>query len=102
MLNGGRSIDQIFSTREILDDVPSIQAAMTKGALEDLATCLHYSDDWDPEDDGVWDDRYDDPKVVAPPSTASHQLKHGRLEDGYNTCWQAIVSFGKWITTDES
>jgi hypothetical protein len=35
MLNGGRSIDQIFSTREILDAVPSIQAAMTKGALED-------------------------------------------------------------------
>jgi hypothetical protein len=35
MLNGGRSIDQIISTREILDAVPSIQAAMTKGALED-------------------------------------------------------------------
>jgi hypothetical protein len=33
---------------------------MTKGALEDLTTCLHYSDDWDPEDDGVWDDIYDD------------------------------------------
>jgi hypothetical protein len=69
MNNGGRSIDQIFSTREILDDVPSIQAAMTKGALlEDLTTRLHYSDDWDPEDDGVWDDIYDDPKVVGCPS----------------------------------
>jgi hypothetical protein len=45
MLNGGRSIDQIFSTREILDAVPSILAAMTKGALQDLTTCLHYSDD---------------------------------------------------------
>jgi hypothetical protein len=33
MNNGGHSIDQIFSTREILDAVPSIQAAMTKGAL---------------------------------------------------------------------
>jgi hypothetical protein len=32
MLNGGRSIEQIFSTREILDAVPSIQAAMTKCA----------------------------------------------------------------------
>jgi hypothetical protein len=102
MLNGGRSIDQIFSTREMLDDVPSIQASMTKGALEDLTICLHYSDDWDPEDDGVWDDIYDDAKVVAPPSTASHRLKHGRLEDGYNKRWQAIVNFGKWITTDES
>jgi hypothetical protein len=102
MLNGGRSIDQIFSTRELLDDVSSIQVAMTKGALEDLTTCLHYSDDWDPKDNGVWDDIYDDKKVVAPPSTASHRLKHGRLEDGYNKRWQAIVNLGKWITTDES
>jgi hypothetical protein len=77
MLNGGRSIDQIFLTREILDAVPSIQVAMTKGTLEDLTTCLHYSDDWDPKDNGLWDDIYDDAKVVAPPSTVSHRLKHG-------------------------
>jgi hypothetical protein len=69
MNNGGRSIDQIFSTREILDAVPSIQAAMTKSALQDLTTCLHYSDDWDPKNKGVWDDIYDDAKVVAPPLT---------------------------------
>jgi hypothetical protein len=50
---------------------------------------------------GDWDDTYDDPKVVADPSTATHQLKHGRLEDGYNKRWQAIFIFGKWITTDE-
>ena len=93
MLNGGRSIVQIFSTREILDAVPSIQAAMTKGPLEDLTTCLHYSDDWDPVHNGVWDDIYDDAKVVAPPSTATHRLKHGRLEDGYNKRWQVIVNF---------
>jgi hypothetical protein len=36
MNNGGRSIDQIFSTREIMDAIPSIQASMTKGALEDV------------------------------------------------------------------
>jgi hypothetical protein len=40
--------------------------------------------------------------TVDPPSTASHRLKHARLEDGYNKRWQAIVNFGKWITTDES
>jgi hypothetical protein len=34
--------------------------------------------------DGVWADTYKDPKVVADPFTASHRLKHGRLEDGYN------------------
>jgi hypothetical protein len=58
---------------------------MTKGALQDLTTCLHYSDDWDPKDDNlVWDDMYRDPKVVADEGTAPHRLKHGRLEDGYN------------------
>jgi len=64
-----------------LDAVPSIQAAMTKCALEDLSAYLHFSDDWNPVDDGVWDDIYDDPKVVADPSTATHRFKHGRLED---------------------
>ncbi|OEU19896.1 hypothetical protein FRACYDRAFT_235960 [Fragilariopsis cylindrus CCMP1102] len=78
--------------------LPSIREAMTKAALEDLTTCLHYSDDWDPECGGDWDAIYDDPKVVAPPGTADHRFKHGVLEDGYNKRWQAIVNFGKWIT----
>ena len=61
-----------------MDAVPSIQASTPKGALEDLTSCLYYSDNWDPEDGGVWDDIYDDPKVVADLSTtAIHQLKHG-------------------------
>jgi hypothetical protein len=84
MLTGGRSIEQIFSTREIFDAVPSIQASMTKSALQDLTSCLHYSDDWDPKNDEVWDDIYEDPKVESEEGTASHRLKHGRLEDGYN------------------
>ena len=57
---------------------------MTKNALEDLTSCLHYSDDWDPECGSDWDDIYDDPKVVAATGTAKHRLKHGLLEDGYN------------------
>jgi hypothetical protein len=57
---------------------------MTKGALEDLTTCLHYSDDWEVDEDQNWEDTYDDVKVEAAASTASHRLKHGRLEDGYN------------------
>jgi hypothetical protein len=64
--------------------------------------CGLICNDWDLEDNGVWDDIYNDPKVVADPSTATHRLKHGQLEDGYNKRWQAIVNFGKWITTDES
>jgi hypothetical protein len=30
---------------------------MTKNCLEDLTTCLHYSDDWDIDDDEEWDAR---------------------------------------------
>jgi hypothetical protein len=92
-------IDQIFSTRNILNAIPSIQAAMTKGALEDLTTCLHYSDNWDPKEDGVWDDVYDDPKVVADPSAASHWLKHGRLEDGYNkVCTVVCLLYSYYVS----
>jgi hypothetical protein len=49
---------------------------MTKNAVEDLNSCLHYSDDWELMGDG--------PKVIADPFTAVHRLKHGRLEDGFN------------------
>jgi hypothetical protein len=100
---------------------------MTKNCLEDLTTCLHYSDDW--ECDGNWDDIYPGPKVEAEPGTARFRLKHGRLEDAYNKIctvlllllllfesiltflpsffpylkrWPAIVNPGRWITTDES
>ena len=100
MLVGNRSIEQIFSTREVFDCVRPVQMSMTKNALEDLTACLHYSDDWESADD--WDDTYPDAKVQADESTAAHRLKHGLLEDGYNKRWQAIVNFGKWITTDES
>jgi hypothetical protein len=81
---GNRSINQIFCTSEIFNAVPSIQAAMTKNAMEDLTSCLHYSDDWELMGDGVWADTYADAKVEADESTASHRLKHGILEDGYN------------------
>ena len=77
MFMGNRSIKQIFCTREIFNAVPSIQASMTKNAMEDLTGCLHYSDDWELMGDGVWSDTYDDLKVVVDPSTATHRLKHG-------------------------
>jgi hypothetical protein len=79
-----REIIQIFSTGDIFNAIPSIQASMTKNCLEDLTTCLHYSDYWDIDDDEEWDLIYPDPKVEAGPGTASFRLKHGRLEDAYN------------------
>jgi hypothetical protein len=75
MIMGNRSIIQIFSTRDIFNAIPSIQASMTKNCLEDLTTHLHYSDDW--ECDCDWDLIYPDPKVEAEPGTARFRLKHG-------------------------
>jgi hypothetical protein len=72
MFMGNRSINQMFCTREIFNAVPSIQASMTKNAVEDLTGCLHYSDDWELMGDGIWSDTYDDPRVVADPFTATH------------------------------
>ena len=83
MLTGSRSINQMFCTREIFNAVPPIQESMPKNALEDMTSCLHYSDDWDPMGDLDWDEVYDDPKVIAPPHTARHRVKHGILEDCY-------------------
>jgi len=70
MLMGNRSINQMFSTREIFDAVPSVKASMPKNALGDLTACLHYSDDWNVLDDEEWDDIYDTAKVEAGESTA--------------------------------
>jgi hypothetical protein len=68
MIMGNQTIIQIISTRDIFNAIPSIQASMTKNCLEDLTTCLHYSDDW--ECDSDWDLIYPDPKVEAEPGTA--------------------------------
>jgi hypothetical protein len=72
MFMGNRSIDHIFCTREIFNAVPSIQASLTKNAVEDLTSCLHYSDDWELMGDGIWSDTYDDLRVIADPFTAMH------------------------------
>jgi hypothetical protein len=67
---GNRSIEQIFCTRELFNAVPPIQESLPKNALEDLTICRHYSDNWECKND--WDDIYDDPKVEADASMASH------------------------------
>jgi hypothetical protein len=54
MLMGNRSINKIFCSREYFNAVPPIQASMPKNALEDLTVCLHYSDNWECDDD--WDE----------------------------------------------
>jgi hypothetical protein len=77
MLNGGQSIEQIYSTREVFDAVPSIQASMTKSTLQDLTACLHYSDDWECDDD--WGGIYDYVKVEADASSAQGPINQSMV-----------------------
>jgi hypothetical protein len=72
MLMGNQSIEQKNCSREYFNAVIAIQESMPKNALEDLTGCLHYSDDWDVKGNNNWDDVYEDPKVVADESMASH------------------------------
>ena len=72
ILMGNQSVNQIFCSREYFNEVLPIQASMPKNEPKDSTSCLYYSDNCDPKKNDNWDD-----KVVAPPSTASHRLKHG-------------------------
>jgi hypothetical protein len=66
--------------------------SVSPGYLVGGALATQY-DDWDPKENGVWDDIYKDLKVVADRLTASHRLKHGRLEDGYNKVCTVVFVF---------
>ena len=77
ILMGNQLVNQIYCSREQFNEAPPIQASMPKNEPKDFTSCLRYSDNCDPKNNDNWDDIHDDPKVVAPPSTASHQLKHG-------------------------
>ena len=101
MLAGNPSDRQAFSSREVFNAVEPIKNSMTLNAVQDLKRCLHFSDDWEDDDDD-WDEEYTDCKIEAPDGTAQHRKKFSMLEDAYNRRWQSIVTFGKWLTADES
>ena len=102
MLAGNPSTKQMFSTRHIFDAVEPVKKSMTLDALKDMIRCLHFSDDWEDGRDEEWDVKYTDTKMEPTESTATHQKKFSILEDAYNRKWQSLVTFGKWVTADES
>ena len=96
------SIETMWSVREILDAVPSVKEAMPQDAYKDLYRCMHFVDDWEGDADTEWEEYFMDPKVEHDGSTAAHRTKFSMVEDGWNSRWQEIVNFGKWLTMDES
>ena len=100
-LCGGKSIEDIWSTRSTFKAEGSIKESMPQDAFKDLCRCLHFADDWE-EEDSQWMDTYPHAKEEPAEDTARHRRKFAVIEDAYNKRWQAIVKFGRWMTADES
>ena len=63
---------------------------------------MHFIDDWEVDWNSKWDEYVSDAKMGVDDTTATYQTKFGIVEDGFNSWWQEIVNFGKWLTIDES
>ena len=101
MLHGFPSIDKTWSTQESLDAIGTVKESIPKDALRYLYRCLHYTDDWDEEEGVEWYDIYLDEKHTSP-ELARHHCKFGDVEYSFNNRWNDCVTFGKWLTFDES
>ena len=100
-LCGGKSIEDIWSTRSTFKAEGAIKESMPQDAFKDLCRCLHFADDWE-EDDLQWSHTYPHAKEEPAEDTARHRRKFAVIEDAYNKRWQAIVKFGRWMTADKS
>ena len=101
MLKGFPSIDKTWSTRESLDAIGTVKESMPQDAFKDLYRCLHFDDDWE-EDEGVdWGDIFTDEQVTSP-DAAKHRRKFANAEDAFNARWKECVTFGKYLTFNES
>ena len=63
MLRGLPSIDDIWSTRDSLDEVRCVTESMPKDTFKDLYRCLHFADHWEEDDNVNWDKVYPDKEV---------------------------------------
>ncbi len=101
MLCGFPSIEETWSTRESFDAVGAVKDSIPKDAYIDMYRCMHFSDDWELEDE-EWDEIFEDKKYNPSPDCEKHRRKFEFIENGFNRRWKECVLFGKWITADES
>ena len=72
----------MYSTTEYFDAVGPVKESMPQDAYKDLLRCMHFSDDWEEDEDGDdWDTLYADTKSAPDPGTAIHRRKFAQLED---------------------
>ena len=75
MLTGSSSNPRMFSTRNIFDAIEPVKSCMPLDAMKDLTRCLHYTNDWDLEEDNQWETLYTNPKIEAHNETRDHREK---------------------------
>eukprot|EP00956_Cyclotella_meneghiniana_P043310 scaffold263758_cov139-Cyclotella_meneghiniana.AAC.1 len=105
MLRGFPSIEETWSSRESIDHIAPAAESMPKDAYIDMYRCMHFSDDWEVDENGeeaYWEDIHEDPRYEPSPEVERHRRKYEHIEDGYNRRWKEIVNFGRLITADES
>ena len=102
MLCGFPSIDDTFLTREPLFHIGLCTESMPKGALYDMARCMHFCDDWELDNGLQWQEIYLDKKNPSLEGTARHCLKFAIVEDAFNEAWILHIKFGECLTFDES
>ena len=96
------SIDNMWSVCKILDAVPSVKELMPQDVYTDLYRCMHFVDNWEADLDSEWEEYFMDPKVGGVGSTETHRTKFSIVKDGFDSRWQEIDNFGKWLTMVES
>ena len=70
MLCGFLSINDMWPTRDSLDEVRCVTEIMPKDAFKDLYQCLHFSDNRGGGDDVNWDEVYPDKKFKSSDATS--------------------------------
>ena len=101
MIRAFPSIDKTWSTRESLDAIGTVKESIPNNAFRDLYLCLHFTDDWYEEEGVEWDDIYLDEKHTSPELAHLRRI-FGDVEDAFNNRWKECVTFGKWLTFDDS
>ena len=105
MLRGFPSMEETWSSREVIDHIAPAAESMPKDAYIDMYRCMHFSDDWEVDENGeeaYWEDVQHDERYEPSPEVERHRRKFEHVEDGFNRRWKEIVNFGWLITADES
>jgi hypothetical protein len=98
MLLGFPSIEVTWSTCESLGHIGAVVASMPRDSYCDMYRVMHFTDDWDLEDDTEsWDSVFGDVKYEPLPDFARHRRKFEHVEDAFNKRWKQCVIFGRWV-----